>query len=96
MRRYLLKRFGILLLVIFLASTLNFFLPRISGQNPIRERLLEEATRGGYIPPGLEETVAIYEKRFGRYHLDDRADRRDRSPSFGESPHSHSRCPART
>lgn len=65
MRRYLIKRFGILLLVIFLASTLNFFLPRISGQNPIRERLLEEATRGGYIPPGLEETVAIYEKRFG-------------------------------
>ncbi len=65
MRRYLIKRFGILLLVIFLASTLNFFLPRISGQNPIRERLLEEATRGGYIPPGLEETVAIYEERFG-------------------------------
>ena len=65
MRRYLIKRFGILLLVIFLASTLNFFLPRISGQNPIRERLLEQATRGGYMPPGLEETVAIYEKRFG-------------------------------
>ena len=64
-RRYLIKRFGILLLVIFLASTLNFFLPRISGQNPIRERLLEQATRGGYMPPGLEETVAIYEKRFG-------------------------------
>ena len=65
MRRYLIRRFGVLLLVIFLASTINFFLPRISGQNPIRERLLEQATRGGYIPPGLEETVAIYEKRFG-------------------------------
>ena len=65
MKVYLAKRFGVFLLVIFMASTLNFFIPRISGQNPIRERLLEEATRGGFLQSGLEETVRIYEEKFG-------------------------------
>lgn len=62
---YLLKRIGIFLITLYIALTAIFFLPRISGQNPIREKLLEEATRGGYLQAGMEEMVAIYEEKFG-------------------------------
>ncbi|MBI4306897.1 MAG: ABC transporter permease, partial [Chloroflexi bacterium] len=65
MRGYLARRFGIFLLVIAIASTINFFLPRVGGRDPIRERLLEEATRGGYLQSGFNEIVEAYNKKFG-------------------------------
>ena len=33
---YLARRFGVFLLIVWLAATLNFFLPRLSGQDPVR------------------------------------------------------------
>jgi peptide/nickel transport system permease protein len=62
---YLLKRIGVFLITLFIALSAIFFLPRISGQNPIREKLLEEATRGGYLQSAMEEMVKIYEAKFG-------------------------------
>ncbi|MBA2448308.1 MAG: ABC transporter permease [Chloroflexi bacterium] len=62
---YVLKRIGFFLLIVWLAATLNFFIPRLSGQNPIRERLLEQALLGGYVHAGMSEMVAEYEQRFG-------------------------------
>ena len=62
---YVLKRIGFFLLIIWLAATLNFFMPRLSGQNPVRERLLEQALVGGYVHAGMDEMVAEYEQRFG-------------------------------
>ena len=53
------------LLITWLAATLNFFIPRLSGQNPIRERLLEQALVGGYVHVGMNDMVAEYEQRFG-------------------------------
>jgi peptide/nickel transport system permease protein len=44
---------------------LNFFLPRISGQDPVREKLLQQAMSGGYVHTGMEEMVAQYEQKFG-------------------------------
>jgi peptide/nickel transport system permease protein len=62
---YLLRRIFLVFLIIWSAATLNFFIPKITPRNPIREKLLEQASRGGYIPPGFEEMVQSYEKKFG-------------------------------
>lgn len=62
---FVLKRFGLLLLIIWSAATLNFFIPKLTPRNPLREKLLMEATRTGYIPPGFEEMVQAYEEKFG-------------------------------
>jgi peptide/nickel transport system permease protein len=62
---YVLKRVGFFFLIVWLAATLNFFIPRLSGQNPVRERLLEQAVVGGYVQAGMNEMVEEYNVRFG-------------------------------
>ncbi len=62
---YVLRRLVIFVIVLFTAATIIFFLPRISGQNPIRQRLLEEATRGGFLTSNLDETVRAFEAKYG-------------------------------
>jgi peptide/nickel transport system permease protein len=62
---YIVKRFGVFLLIVWLAATLNFFLPKLSGQDPVRTKLLEEASLGGYVHAGIEDMVKEYQKRFG-------------------------------
>jgi len=59
------KRFGVFLLIVWLAATLNFFLPRLSGQDPVRATLLQQAQLGGYVQAGIEAMVKEYEQRFG-------------------------------
>ena len=62
---FVLKRVGLLLMIIWTAATLNFFIPKITPRNPLREKLMQDATRGGYIPPGFSEMVKSYEIKFG-------------------------------
>ncbi len=62
---YLAKRFGVFILIVWLAATLNFFLPRLSGQDPVRMKLLAQAQLGGYVQTGIEAMVREYESRFG-------------------------------
>lgn len=62
---YIAKRFGIFLLVIWLALTVIFFLPRFSTQNPIREKMNQEMLRGGYVQVGMEQMIEEYESKFG-------------------------------
>jgi len=62
---YLLKRFGLLLAVLWTAATLNFFVPRLTPRNPIRERIVQMATTGGYLEQGIEKMVKVYEAKFG-------------------------------
>ncbi len=62
---YLARRFGVFVLIVWLAATLNFFLPRLSGQDPVRMKLLAQAQLGGYVQSGIEEMVKEYETRFG-------------------------------
>lgn len=64
-RDYLLRRLLLLLGVVWVAATLNFFLPRISGQDPVRARLMEQAAAGGYVQAGMEDMIAEYERKFG-------------------------------
>jgi peptide/nickel transport system permease protein len=62
---YVLKRFAFFVIIVWLAATLNFFIPRLSSQNPVRERIIESAVLGGYVNAGMKEMVEEYEKRFG-------------------------------
>src|SRR5204863_5543317 len=62
---YILKRFGIFLLIVWLAGTVNFLLPRVNSQDPIREKLMQQALIGGYIQSGMQEMVDEYDSKFG-------------------------------
>jgi peptide/nickel transport system permease protein len=62
---YLVRRAGVFLLIAWLAATLNFFLPRLTGQDPVRVKLLQQAQLGGHVQAGIEEMVREYDRRFG-------------------------------
>lgn len=65
---YLFRRILLFFIIIWAAATLNFFLPRITGGDPIRSRLLQQAASGGAAQAGMEQMVEVYQQRFG---LDD-------------------------
>ena len=62
---FLLRRFLFFLLVIWIAATVIFIIPRLSGQDPVKEKLLLEAQRGGAIQTGFEQMAEAYQKRLG-------------------------------
>ena len=62
---YILKRFGVFLLILWVAGSVNFVVPRLNSQNPIREKLMQQALLGGYIQAGIEQMSAQYEAKFG-------------------------------
>ena len=62
---YLLKRVGFLFVVVWVAASINFVLPRMTGQNPIRQRIVLQVQSGGGRYAGIEEMVAVYDKKFG-------------------------------
>src|SRR6266705_5578736 len=62
---YLVKRLGLFLLILWLASTVNFFLPRLGGQDPVRAQLGAQAAMGGASQIGMKEMIAEYDARFG-------------------------------
>lgn len=59
------KRLLFLVLVIWAASTIVFFVPRLSPRNAIRERFGELARTGGFSPGDLEKLVASMQQQFG-------------------------------
>jgi len=59
------QRILFLFLVIWAASTITFFIPRLSPKNPIRERFLQLAASGGYTPVDLDKIVASFNAKFG-------------------------------
>ena len=62
---YVLRRFGVFLMIVWAGATLNFVIPRIAPVNPIRERLLQAVSLGGAGKADMERVVASYEARFG-------------------------------
>ncbi len=59
------RRLIFLVIVIWSASTIVFFIPRLSTKNPIRERFAELARSGGFSPGDLETIIASYNQKFG-------------------------------
>ncbi len=62
---YIIRRILFFLLIVWLAATVNFFLPRLTGQDPIREKLMREAMLGGAMQSGIELMIKTYEVKFG-------------------------------
>ena len=62
---YLARRIGIFFLIVWLAATLNFFLPRIGGQNPVAQKVMQMAALGGNLHAGMQDMVKEYESKFG-------------------------------
>jgi peptide/nickel transport system permease protein len=63
--KFVLRRLLFLVMVIWIASTIIFFIPRLSPRNPIRQRYAELATRGGFSPQDLEVIIASWNHKFG-------------------------------
>ena len=62
---YLLKRLALFVLVVWVAATINFVLPRLSGGNAIREALLQQAAAGGYVQSNIDQMVHEFDGEFG-------------------------------
>ncbi len=63
--RYLVKRLLLLVLVVWTAATVNFFIPKLSPRNPIMERLQQAAFGGGRQQTGLDAMIKQYQHDFG-------------------------------
>lgn len=62
---YLLRRLGVFLMIVWVAATINFIVPRLAPVNPIREKLLQAVSFGGVGRTEMEAVVRTYEERFG-------------------------------
>ncbi|HUG33506.1 MAG TPA: ABC transporter permease, partial [Anaerolineales bacterium] len=65
MIKLVIRRLLFLILVIWAASTITFFIPRLSERNPVRERFAELARSGGFSPADMEVIIASYSTKFG-------------------------------
>lgn len=63
--RYIIGRLLMFVITIWIASTFVFFLPRLSGQNPLAEKIYQEAQQGGYEDPNVAERVRVFEAKYG-------------------------------
>lgn len=63
--RYISGRLLMFVITIWVASTIVFFLPRVSGQNPLAEKIYQDAQRGGYQDPAVQERVRVFEQKYG-------------------------------
>ena len=59
------KRLLFFVLVVWAASTIVFFIPRLSPRNAIRERFGELARMGGFSPGDIEKLIASMQQQFG-------------------------------
>lgn len=59
------RRLLFLVMVVWSASTITFFIPRFSDRNAIRERFGELSRTGGFAPADLEKIIAAFSKQFG-------------------------------
>jgi len=65
MVKLIIRRLLFLILVVWAASTITFFIPRLSEKNPIRERFAELARSGGFAPADMDKIIAAYSAKFG-------------------------------
>ena len=62
---YLVKRVGVFFLIVWLAATVNFFLPRLGGENPVAQKIMQQAALGGNLHVGMQGMIKEYEEKFG-------------------------------
>ena len=63
---YFYKRVLQFFVIVFLAATMNFFFPRLSGQDPVLQKVLTLQTQGATISSAeAEAMIEAYSKKFG-------------------------------
>lgn len=62
---YVIRRIGVFLIIVWVAATINFIGPRLTGQDPVKDRIMEQALQGGYIQQGMNEMAKVYSAKFG-------------------------------
>jgi peptide/nickel transport system permease protein len=62
---YIIQRFVIFIVMIWVAATLVFFLPRLAPGDPIEQQVLQMQTLSGDNIGDIDEIVKSYQKRFG-------------------------------
>jgi peptide/nickel transport system permease protein len=62
---YVATRIGSFFLIVWLAATINFFLPRLGDIDPISQMLVEQAATGGSLQTGLNDMIDTYNEKFG-------------------------------
>jgi peptide/nickel transport system permease protein len=63
---YVARRLGVFALVIIVAVSINFFIPRLRATNPIEARMNEFAAQGGgNAAASMKVLIAIYNEKFG-------------------------------
>ena len=62
---FVVQRILLFLLTVWVAGTVIFVLPRLTGQDPVKEKLLLEAQRGGSVQAGMNEMAKEYSARLG-------------------------------
>jgi peptide/nickel transport system permease protein len=63
---YIVRRVLLFVLVVWMATSVIFFLPRLApGRDPIRERLALMSVSGSVMQSAIEEMARAYEARFG-------------------------------
>lgn len=62
---YVVRRLGIFALVVVVAVTVNFLIPRLVPGDPVQEKLMEVAAQGGVVSGDFRAMVAAYQEKFG-------------------------------
>jgi peptide/nickel transport system permease protein len=62
---YIARRIGVFLLIIIIAVSINFIMPRIRSTNPIEARLYRMAGQGGIYGSQIKDLIKIYNEKFG-------------------------------
>jgi peptide/nickel transport system permease protein len=62
---YVTRRIGVFLLIVFVAVSLNFIMPRVRSTNPIEQRLYTMAAQGGVHINEIQDMVKAYNQKFG-------------------------------
>lgn len=61
---YVIRRVVFLFMVIWMAATINFIMPRLTGRNPIRETMMQQIASQGRKPADAEIMVKKYNEIF--------------------------------
>jgi peptide/nickel transport system permease protein len=62
---YVARRIFVFLLIVWVAVSINFIMPRVRNTNPIEQRLYTMAAQGGVHANQIQEMIKVYNQKFG-------------------------------
>src|SRR5260370_21706716 len=62
---YVRRRVGLFLMIVWIAATLNFRAPRVTGKGPIDQQVRRQTAQGGSVEAGIADISRVYRQKFG-------------------------------